>query len=118
MNKQVKIPKKVKVGAHDYQVVFDRRLIGKAGLVDHVTQIIFVNPAFTESMWTTVLFHEYVHSVDFVYTIIDGSSMAEPAVDRIAESMNVLLTQLGISFDWSDIPDAEKLGVTSANAGE
>ncbi len=118
LDNQIKIPKKIKVGAHDYLVVFDRRLIGKAGVVDHATQIIFVNPAFTKSMWVTVLLHEYVHAIDFVYTITDGCTMVESSVDRIAESMNILLTQLGVSFDWSDIPNAEELGLTSANADE
>lgn len=102
----IKIPKTISIGSHDYNVIFDEREEDSEfrGSALHRHHEILLNP-FTHPQQRRVTFlHEVLHVIDETFEV----RPPDPDVSRLAEGMGQLLfSNLGIDFDFSDIPTRE-----------
>ena len=96
----MKVPKKIKVGAYDYEVklvkglVYEYRLLGQS-LPD--AQIIKVDEDANLPTRSVTLWHEIVHSISDVY----NCDLDEPNIDRLAQGIaSILQDSFGIKFEW------------------
>ena len=103
MSNKVQVPNIITIGGHPYKVEFDSELEieNNGGKVPYYRGKILINP-FRPSDWImTALIHEVLHIVDIVYC---QNNLTEDSVLGLAEGLTQLFTELGIDFDWSNIP--------------
>ncbi len=101
---KVKVPQKIKLLTHTYDVEFNKQELSSAGtigLCQHIYGKIIVGNNFPLSQMNQSFLHEYMHLVErFLVVKLDDTD-----IDRIAEGIAVLLENLGIELDWSDIKE-------------
>ena len=101
---KVKVPQKIKILTHTYDVGFDRKELaaaGTIGLCQHIYSKIIVTDNMPPSQRNEAFLHEYLHLVErYLIVKLDDSD-----IDRLAEGIAVLLENLGVELDWSLIKE-------------
>jgi hypothetical protein len=98
---KVKVPRKIKIGSYEYDVVFKPHLKtddNLMGFMNKRTSKIELDPDDGSTLDTTLL-HEVVHLISFNYEV----NLDEDNTSRIANGIAELLQILGIELDWGDI---------------
>ena len=98
---KVKVPKKIKIATHLYDVKYDLHLRHDEacyGQVNHRNQIISIETSVPPSIRNQTLLHEVIHIVDKTYVC----RMDEDDLERLSNGLSeFLFDNLGIEFDWS-----------------
>jgi len=92
----MKIPDKVKVAGHVYNMVWDDEFLSNksfTGLACHRELIIYLCKKYrgdklSKSIIEETLLHEIIHTVDVVY---NNHSLTEDSVDRLSEGLYQVL---------------------------
>ena len=92
----MKIPDKIKVGGHDYKVVWDDEKLSNdnfTGLACHRELIIYLCKTYrgdklAKSVIEETLLHEIIHTIDVVY---NNHLLSEDSVDRLSEGLYQVL---------------------------
>lgn len=68
----MKIPKKVKIGAHWYKIVYV--VADECGSIDREKMCIFINPAYSKDTQEATFFHEVLHGInnELDHTVLEG----------------------------------------------
>lgn len=102
---KIKVPQRVKIGAHTYTVKFDTKELlsaGTTGLTKHMTEEIILEGAMPKSQLDQLFLHEVLHMVER-YCVV---RLEDNEVDSIAEGLAMFLFEtLGIELDWSLIKE-------------
>lgn len=100
---KVKIPRRVTVGAYEYELrmvdtlLRDDRLLGRC---NSDTGIIEIEPSANTNIRAVTLFHEIIEAINLCYSC----KMEHDDIDRMAHGLAATLQRdLGIEFDWEDI---------------
>ena len=99
---KIKIPKKLKIGAIEYEVnmVAGLKLYrgnwGEAGYISHTIDIDNLLPDI-DRMATYI--HEALHVIDSEYVC----GIDEDNIERLGNGVLKIFQQLGIEFDWSEV---------------
>ena len=101
---KVKLLPKYRMGIHTYSLSLDRNIRtddADIGQVSHREQTIKIWTDAPLSRKNETLVHEVIEIGKFMYRVqIDDAD-----IDRVAECVcEFLMNNLGIEFDWSDIP--------------
>jgi hypothetical protein len=88
----VKIPEKIKVGAHTYTVQRDWEDTQYVGQADHAKLTIRLGKGEQSKMEATFL-HELLHCVDTTYP---GEKLLEKDIDRLGEGLYQTLNDAGM----------------------
>lgn len=103
---KVKIPASIHVGAHSFRVSRVRGLsdaTGSQALSNSSRLYIQVEDDRPQSVTTSSFFHELIHMALHIY---NGGEKKVPHTihDAIAEGFLQVLTEMGIEFDFSELP--------------
>ena len=101
---EIKIPKIIKIGSHSYKVYFDEREDDGdfRGSALHSHHEILLNPSLHKEQLRITFIHEVLHIIGQVFDMRDQS---DECILKTAEGLGILLfSDLGISFDFSNIP--------------
>ena len=101
---KVKVPQKIKIGAHTYSIRLNRHLLSDSnnhGAVNHRTQLIEIQADNPSDLKTETLVHEIIHVGSFCYRI----NIDDADTDRVAETITQFMSELGIELDWSGIKE-------------
>ena len=101
MKHRIKVPKRIKIGAHDYSVGYRQHMKlddNWRGACNQRTGEILIDPIGGDTINRSLL-HEVVHLIDFNYECI----LSEENISRLAHGMVEFLENLGIELDWSGI---------------
>ena len=99
---KITIPREIRMGIHHYRVEFNPLLWYEEqlkGSVNHIKQVIQIDPVLAPSQKITTLLHEVFHIVSDNY----GCKLDDVEIDRMAQGAAEFLDNLGIEFDWSKI---------------
>ena len=102
---KVKIPQKIKIGAHTYAIKLSDTLESrgnKLGYTDITNGLIEIEKKQCETSKLDTLIHEALHSVNFYFC---NKTLGEDVVEGIANAVTIFLTDLGIEFDWELIKE-------------
>ena len=99
-----KIPKQIKLAGHWWKIRYDKGLTkrhGKYGQCDYENLVIYIEPSITDTLKSHTLVHEIVHAISdqFVY----ANALSEETVSQLAVGFWVMLSDLDIELDWTDI---------------
>lgn len=99
---KIKIPTKVKLASLTYKVLFDENLEkdGDWGRHKGRKQELLVNPTMSDEQRAITIIHEVLHSARMIW----GVHLTENDVDRLANCLANFLAELGVEFDWADVP--------------
>lgn len=100
---KIKVPKRIKIASHTYEVAFDNRATDSAGtmaLTRPLYETILLSKEAKEGWRNQLFLHEVLHMIDrFWFTQI-----SEENLERLSEGLAVFLfDNLGIELDWSEI---------------
>lgn len=103
----IKLPSTVKLGSHEYEVLFDETQEDKdfRGTFSSRRHKVYLNPLLVHQQLRVTYLHELVHA------ICDVNSIGAPEQDvaRIAEGVSeVLFRNLGMDFDFGDVKSLER----------
>lgn len=101
---KVKIPKQIKVAGHWWTIELEKDLSrrhGKYGYVDADSLVIHIEPTILDSLKTHTLIHELIHTISDNF--VNANAFSEDVTHEFAVGTFILLTDLGMEFDWSDI---------------
>ncbi len=100
----VKVPKEIKSYSHPYRIVFKENLWlvdEHQGDIDHINQVIRLEPKNPPSQRAISLIHEVLESVNRH----DRCRMDDDTIERLAHGIGeFLFDNLGLEFDWQEIP--------------
>lgn len=100
---KVKIPNKIKVATHSYEIALNSHLQAdekRLGVCNHRIQRLEIEPEQCPSELAVSLLHEIIHIIERTY----NCDISDPDIDRIAQGVAEFLTNnLGIEFDWGNI---------------
>ncbi|KKN78495.1 hypothetical protein LCGC14_0350270 [marine sediment metagenome] len=103
---KVKIPREIKIAGHWFAIGYEEGLASrhhKYGFVSTDTLVIHVEPTIPDSLKSQTLLHELVHTLSDQF--ICANAFSEEVVGQIATGIWVMLSDLGIEFDWSEIKE-------------
>ena len=102
---KVKIPSQIKLASITYKVYLDKNLEKDGDWGHHRgrKQEILVNPIMTGEQQVVTVFHELLHASKMIW----GTRLSEGDIDRVANCLATFLDNLGVEFDWSEIPVRE-----------
>ena len=102
---KVRIPKTIKLLTHTSSIKFDNKFVqaqGTCGITRHWYQDIILDPCLPESEIAQVFFHEVFHVIERHFCV----KLDDADIERLSEGlMEILVNNLGIEFDFSDIPN-------------
>lgn len=99
---KLKIPPEVQVGGHVYSIALSPDLKDSDchAAVNHRLLLLLVNADRPESQKVEGLGHELIHIIDDVY----DCDLEETQINRMAQGLFQVFSQLGIEVDWSEVP--------------
>ncbi len=104
---KIKIPREIKIGLYPYSVEAISQLKlneGCWGVSNHVRRKIKIDSGLPLLERNQTLIHELIHVISESFRC----SLDEDNAERLANGMGeFLFDNLGIEFDWSDIPTKE-----------
>jgi len=102
---KIKIPRKIRVGAYEYDVlaikdlIYDHKLLGQA-LTDKET--IKFDPSARYRVKCVTFWHEVIHAICDTYRL----ELKEEEIDRIAHGLvAVMIFDMGIEFEWAGVKE-------------
>jgi len=102
---EIKVPKVLPFGGHDWDIELDG-VIGdkynKAGILDTENLILKLSSKSLPSVLSATLLHELVHLIDWTFL---GERLSESEVSSFSNGLYLLLTQLGVTFDFSELKE-------------
>jgi len=100
---KVKVPQKIKILTHTYNIRIDSRFTmgaGAQGITRHIYQEIILDGIQPKSELDQVFLHELIHTIERHFCV----KLDDPDVERISEGLAIILfDNLGIELDWSDV---------------
>ena len=105
---EIKVPREIKVGTHRVRIFYEPRLMSNHGKMAQARlneNEIAIEPAENaESHKATQLLHELLHYIDHIY---NNYQLNEQQTDALSNGIAILLDELGVKLDFSDIKEAE-----------
>ena len=102
---KIKIPQKIKLGIHEYQIRYNSVLWHEEALkgsANHLKEVIDIDPHLAPNQKIVTLLHEINHIINDQYSC----KLDEAEINSMAEGMaELLIDNLFIEFDWSTIKD-------------
>jgi len=84
----MKIPPTIKIGGHIYDIEYHcSEMIRLAGMADGEENVIHINERFADSKKESILFHEIVHTIDWMNDL----KLTEQQTASISEGMYAVL---------------------------
>ena len=102
MNKNMKRPTVITVGAREYKVIVDPQLQLSEGLVgqcNHQKYEIRLLPRFFASQLDETLWHEIGHAIDVVFL---NNKLCEEDIHSLSQGYAQVMKGLGITFEWEE----------------
>jgi len=101
---KVKIPKEIRIGIHRVSIKYEKGMgdnFGKRGQARYGECEIPIDPEkSTDTKKTEALMHELLHFIDDIY---NSGRLEEYEIATLANGISILLDDLGVEMDWSDI---------------
>ena len=101
----IKLKNGVKIGTHTFKIKLDPHIHGDDkdyGQINYRTETIKIWKDAPLSIKNEALHHEIIHLSQHIYRV----DISDQDIDRVAETFSeFLFNNLGIEYDWSDIPD-------------
>ncbi|KKN00939.1 hypothetical protein LCGC14_1132690 [marine sediment metagenome] len=101
---KIKVPKEIKIGANCVTVLFEDALIDfhdKVGQARYYAgEIVLLKRGVQDSILMGNFLHELIHWIDHTY---NNLQLNETQTDALANGIHILLDDLGVELDWSDI---------------
>jgi len=100
---QIKVPKEIQIGTLIYKVYLDESLDDAEydGSAFHSKLQIRINPAIPDARKALSLLHEIIHTFSKPFDVFPNDREINLLSTALGE---FLFNNLGIEFDWSDIP--------------
>ena len=115
---KVKVPSKIKIGVHAYEVRYNPLLWHEEslkGCANHLRQTIEIDTHLAESQKLVTFLHEVNHIINDNYRC----KLDEDEIDKMASGFaELLVNNLGIEFVWSDIKELKYREVLKAKDKE
>ena len=99
---RIKRPKEFPVGGHIYKVQQEAKQVlhsHRWAEIDHVDQLVTIDPGLLESRKTQSLIHEDLEAINIIW--LDGA-LSHDQIDALAEAFFQFFASLGIELDWSE----------------
>lgn len=102
------MPQVIKIATHSYRVEYNPLLWyeeGLKGCVNHIREVIQIDPRLSESQKVVTFLHEVNHVISDVF----HCKLDDDEIDKIAEgTAELLVDNLDLQFDWSEIKVKEE----------